>query len=223
MFPLKDSIPSERIPVINYLIILCSVLVFVYEKKLGDDLLSLFFLNYGIVPIKLFLPLDTVSLLEKIIPFITSIFIHGGFFHLLFNMYFLYVFGDNVEDEFGHIKYFLFYIFCGITAAISQIIMYPQSNIPMIGASGAIAGVMGAYFILFPHAKVKTLLFILIFITVIDVPAVVFLGLWFFIQFLNSMAQNTFEIVGGVAWWAHISGFVTGIIISIIYKIRKGY
>ncbi|KAA0258433.1 rhomboid family intramembrane serine protease [Deferribacter autotrophicus] len=222
MFPLKDSIPSSRTPIINYLIIIISVLVFIYEKNLGTKL-SLFFVNYGVVPVKLFAPLHDVSLWEKIIPFFTSIFIHGGFFHLLFNMYFLYVFGDNVEDEFGHVKYFLFYIFCGLTAAITQVVMYPQSSIPMIGASGAIAGVMGSYFILFPQAKVKTLIFILFFITVIDVPAVVFLGLWFFIQFLNSMVQSTLDSAGGVAWWAHISGFVTGVIISIIYKIRKGY
>jgi len=217
MFPLKDSIPSKRFPFVNYLIIITTVIVYLYEKSLGREIYK-FYLEYGVIPLKIFMPHNIVSISEKITPFFTSIFIHGGFFHLLSNMYFLFVFGDNVEDYYGHFRYLLFYLGCGIFAAFIQVIMFPKSNIPMIGASGAVAGVMGSYLILFPHSKIKTLIFIIIFITIVDIPAVVFLVFWFIIQFINGTSQSLIGLSGGIAWWAHIAGFVLGLIYGVYKK-----
>lgn len=220
MFPLKDSIPSERFPYVNYIIIILNIIVFIYEMSLGKEL-SRFFLEYGFIPKKLFMPGDIVTAREKIIPLFTSMFMHGSFFHLLSNMYFLFIFGDNVEDRFGHFRYILYYLFFGLMAMFTQTLFFPEATIPTIGASGAVAGVMGAYFIMFPHAYIKTLLIIIIYITIVDIPAVIFLGLWFFIQFINGTLQSMVGLQGGVAWWAHIGGFVVGILFG-SYYIRKG-
>lgn len=219
MFPLKDSIQSESFSYVNYIIILANIMVFFYELSLGSRL-NMFFLEYGFIPKKLFMPGDIISVKEKVVPMFTSMFIHGNFFHLLSNMYFLFIFGDNVEDRFGHIKYLIFYIFFGLVALLTQTLLFPDAEIPTIGASGAVAGVMGAYFIMFPYAYVKTLLIIIIYITVVDIPAVIFLGLWFFIQFINGSLQSMMGLQGGVAWWAHIGGFVIGVLFG-SYYIRK--
>jgi hypothetical protein len=184
--------------------------------------LSIFFLEYGFVPKKLFMPVDIIAVKEKLIPLFTSMFIHGNLFHLLSNMYFLFIFGDNVEDRFGHFKYLIFYIFFGLFALLAQTLLFPSAEIPTIGASGAVAGVMGAYFIMFPHAYVKTLLIIIIYITIVDIPAVIFLGLWFFIQFINGTLQSMVGLQGGVAWWAHIGGFLIGILFGSYYVKRNG-
>ena len=220
MFPLKDSIPSERFPTVNYAIIVLNILVFVYELSLGAEL-SIFFLDYGFIPKKLFMPHNIVTLPEKVVPLFTSMFMHGNFFHLLSNMYFLFIFGDNVEDRFGHFRYILYYLFFGIIAIFTQTLLFPGAEIPTIGASGAVAGVMGAYFIMFPRAYIKTLLIIIIYITIVDIPAVIFLGLWFFIQFINGTLQSMAGLQGGVAWWAHIGGFIVGVLFG-SYYIRKG-
>ena len=219
MFPLKDSIQSESFSYVNYIIILANIMVFFYELSLGSRL-NMFFLEYGFIPKKLFVPGDIISVKEKVVPMFTSMFIHGNFFHLLSNMYFLFIFGDNVEDKFGHIKYLIFYIFFGLVALLTQTLLFPEAEIPTIGASGAVAGVMGAYFIMFPYAYVKTLLIIIIYITIVDIPAVIFLGLWFFIQFINGSLQSMMGLQGGVAWWAHIGGFVIGVLFG-SYYIRK--
>ncbi|MDY6820509.1 MAG: rhomboid family intramembrane serine protease [Deferribacterota bacterium] len=216
MFPLKDSIPAERFPYVNYIIILINLFIFIYQLSLGAKL-SYFLLEYGFIPSRFFAPFDIVSLKEKIVPLFTSIFLHGNLFHVLSNMYFLFIFGDNVEGRFGHFQYLLFYIFFGVIALIIQAILFPDVSIPTIGASGAVAGVMGAYFIIFPYAYIKTLLIIIIYITVVDIPAVVFLGFWFFIQFINGSLQQMANIEGGIAWWAHIGGFIFGIFVGIYY------
>lgn len=222
MFPIKDSIPAERFPYVNYVIIILNVVVFIYEMSLGMRL-NLFFLEYGFIPKKLFMPNDIVTLKEKLVPAFTSMFMHGNLFHLLSNMYFLFIFGDNVEDRFGHFKYIIFYLFFGLIALLTQTLLFPDAVIPTIGASGAVAGVMGAYFIMFPHAYIKTLLIIIIYITIVDIPAVIFLGLWFFIQFINGSLQSMAGLQGGVAWWAHIGGFVIGILFGSYYsKGRRG-
>ena len=150
-------------------------------------------------------------------------FLHGGWLHLLGNMLFLYIFGDNVEDRLGHVRYFFFYILCGVLAIVAHLITNPSSRVPTIGASGAIAGVMGAYFFLFPYARVVTLIFIFFFIDIIEIPAFFFLAFWFILQFLNGTmsfsAQNALS--GGVAWWAHIGGFLAGIVLLFVFGVRR--
>jgi len=153
-------------------------------------------------------------------------FLHGGFLHFLGNMWFLYIFGDNVEDRFGHVKYLLFYIFCGVSATLVQFVLNPLSRIPMIGASGAISGVLGAYFVFYPSAGVLTLLPLGLFSRIVVLPAVLFLGLWFIFQFLSGTQSLAIQAVvgrdiGGVAYWAHIGGFLTGVVISLFSRRRR--
>ncbi|MCX8084372.1 MAG: rhomboid family intramembrane serine protease [Calditerrivibrio sp.] len=196
------------------------MIVFIYELSYPDY--GLIFREYGIIPIKLFYPSDVVPLYEKIIPFFTSMFLHGGFMHLFGNMYYLYIFGDNVEDRLGHFKYLLFYLFFGLMAALLQILIDPYSEIPMVGASGAISGVMGFYMISFPYSRIKTLVVLIFFITIVEIPAFFFLIFWFYMQFIYGTAASLMEAQGGVAWWAHIGGFVAGVIVAIIYR-KRGY
>lgn len=172
--------------------------------------------QYGLVPKRLFVENSMLGLADRYLPILSSMFMHGGFMHILGNMYFLFIFGDNVEDKLGHGRYLLIYIMFGVAAAVSQIVMFPNSVIPMVGASGAVAGVMGAYLVFYPKAKVKTLVIIIIFITVVNIPAFVFLLLWFFFQFLNGTAGGG----GNIAWWAHIGGFIAGLIYA-MYFLRK--
>jgi len=219
VFPLSDSIKSSKRPYVNIMLIIVNVLVFFYQLSLGGEI-RYFFLEYGLVPLKVFAPSDLVYVHEKIIPFFTSMFLHGGWFHLISNMYFLFIFGDNVEDDLGHVRYFFMYILFGLAAAITQVVMFSTSGIPTIGASGAVAGVMGYYFLRYPHATVYTLVFIVFFVTIVEIPAIIFLGLWFFIQFLNGSMQTAAGVVGGVAWWAHIGGFLAGFIVCLIRKSR---
>lgn len=219
MFPLKDSIPSRHFPYINTLFIIINIIVFFYELALGERL-NQFMQGYGFIPRLFFAPFDVVSFKEKIIPLFTSMFLHGNFFHIISNMYFLYIFGDNVEDQFGHINYFFIYLTFGLIAALTQAILFPSAEIPTIGASGAVAGVMGAYLIMFPRAFIKTVVILIVFVTIVDIPAVIFLGLWFLIQFLNGVVQASAGSAAGVAWWAHIGGFVIGICFGIV-RIKK--
>lgn len=223
MFPLKDSIKSNSFPYVNTCLIILNCIIFWYEISMDRYSLSLFFLEYGLVPVKLFLPGEVVSLSDKVVPFFTSIFLHGGWMHLIGNMYFLYIFGDNVEDMIGHVKYPLMYLLFGLAASIVQVVMYPHSNIPTIGASGAVSGVMGYYFIKFPYSRIKTLVFVIVFVTVVEIPALIFLGLWFFMQFINGSTQLMIGGVGGVAWWAHIGGFLAGVAYAIIDGKRYVY
>lgn len=218
MFPLKDSIPGRTFPAVTYFLILVNVALFLYEISLGPAT-SLLFVDWGLVPVKMVLPTDIVSLDEKVLPFITSQFLHGGWLHLIFNMYFLFIFGNNVEDMLGHSRYFVMYLIFGIAAGLTQTMLYPYAQIPTIGASGAVAGVMGAYFVFFPKARIKTLIFIIFFITVVDLPAVLFLGFWFFIQFISGVGSE--EMAGGVAWWAHIGGFAAGLLYAMIFVAKN--
>ena len=166
-----------------------------------------------------------VALITRFIPFFTSIFLHGGWFHVIWNVWFLWIFGDNVEDHLGHLKFLFFYITCGVLAGVAHVYMNPTSMVPTIGASGAIAGVMGAYIFLFPRAKVLTLIPIFLFFPIIHIPAFVFLGFWFLVQFLSGFAS--LSISGGysdVAWWAHIGGFMVGLLtVMFVFPRRKNY
>ena len=204
MFPLRDTQPSYSKPVVTVFIILLNLAVFVYELTLSPYQTDRFVALWGLVP-------DRFSLLNVF----TSMFVHGGFMHVAGNMWFLWIFGDNIEDTLGHAKYLLFYLLCGVAAAFSQVVINPYSTIPMVGASGAIAGVMGAYLIKFPGSRIRTLVFYFL-ITFLDVPAWLMLIYWFGIQFLSgvgSLGATTQASQGGTAFFAHIGGFLVGMVL----------
>jgi len=217
MIPIRDTIPSSRVPVVNYLLVAANLGLFFYEISLGERLLP-FIERYAVVPARLLGgPLSVRELLTPL----TAMFLHGGWMHVLGNMLYLYIFGDNVEDTLGHGRYLLFYIACGAASFAVQIGFQPASAVPNIGASGAIAGILGAYFLLFPRARVVTLLPLFVFFTVVEIPAVVFLGLWFLLQFLSgTVSLGRSEAAGGVAWWAHVGGFVAGAVFLKAFSIR---
>ena len=213
MIPLRDSIRPQKKPFVNWILIAINVVVFINEIVLPPDLLNEFFYNWGLIPSNVVHLVSTGSPLNPVmITFITAMFLHGGWLHMLGNMLFLWVFGDNVEDRFGHLRYLLFYLLVGIIGSITHILSNTASVVPIIGASGAVAGVLGAYFVTFPKARVLTLIPIIFFFTIVEIPAVIFLALWFILQIFNGTAS-----LGGaanpVAWWAHIGGFVAGIVL----------
>jgi membrane associated rhomboid family serine protease len=216
MIPLRDTIPSIHFPAVNFLIIIANVLVFIWQLSLGSALNEAILL-YGVVPVRYSDPAIAArfTALQQFLPFLTSMFLHGGFLHILGNMWFLYIFGDNIEDRLGHIRYLLFYLLCGIAAGFIHLASNWHSQLPTIGASGAIAGVMGGYVLLHPRAKILTLVPIFFFIQFFEIPAFVFLGYWFLVQLVS--VGFTPSDVGGVAWWAHIGGFVTGAIFVKIF------
>jgi membrane associated rhomboid family serine protease len=216
MIPLKDNIPATTTPYVNYGIIGVNFLVFLWELSWGPHL-PILTNTMGFVPAR-FVTLLGQGLRDwpaLILPLFSALFLHAGWFHIIANMWFLYIFGDNVEDILGHGRYLLFYLVCGVAASLVYLMFAPLSPIPLIGASGAIAGVMGAYFSLFPGARVLTL-FLIIFIPIfLELPAYFFLLLWFLLQFFygsfTSMALATQR--GGVAWWAHVGGFLVGLLL----------
>ncbi len=226
MFPLRDNIPARTYPFVNVTLIVVNTLVFLYEVSLGPHLQD-FMLTYGMVPAKVFWisQHQPWNLAERFGPFFSSMFLHGGWFHLIGNMWFLWIFGDNVEDRLGHGRYLVFYLLSGLLAGWIHYLTNMTSGVPTVGASGAIAGVMGGYFMLYPYARVLTLVFVFIFVDIIEVPAFFFLGLWFIMQ----LFQGTFALAavdtmsGGVAWWAHIGGFAAGAVMVHIFKKRKTY
>lgn len=214
MIPLRDKNPSQTTPFVNYAIIAANVLVFLFELSLGRHLEG-FIDHFGVVPIHFGEDFHSFHFSQAtfLSPF-SAMFLHGGWMHLIGNMWFLYVFGDNVEDRFGHVRYFFFYIISGLGAALTQILINPMSKVPMVGASGAIAGVLGAYILLYPNAKVVTFIPIFFFYQVAELPAFFFLGFWFLMQFLSGFMSLGFGAdAGGVAWWAHIGGFACGAIL----------
>ncbi len=217
MIPFKDNVPSRRFPVITVMLILANVAAFLYEMSLPSEVLDDFFFSYGIVPSKLQLGgQSAIPLFAYIgISLVTSMFLHGGIIHLLGNIWFLWIFGDNVEDRMGPLRFLFFYLLCGVLAGGAHVLFNLTSRIPTIGASGAVAGVLGAYLISYPLARVSTLLPLLIIWPVVELPALLLLGFWFSVQLFN----GTFSIgaasgmTGGVAWWAHIGGFLSGVIL----------
>ncbi|HYQ87615.1 MAG TPA: rhomboid family intramembrane serine protease [Bacteroidota bacterium] len=211
MIPLRDTVPSNTIPVVNYLLIGLNGAVFLFELSLGRHL-DAFILHYGLVPARFLDLLHSEGLhFSAFVPVFTSMFLHGGWLHLLGNMLFLYIFGDNVEDRFGHFRYLVFYLIAGVAAAATQVHFNPDSEMPMVGASGAIAGVLGAYVFLFPTARVVTLIPIFFFFQIVELPAYLFLGIWFFLQIVSGLLSlGIGGDAGGVAWWAHVGGFAAG-------------
>ena len=210
LFPYKDDNPRILIPYVTYGIIAINILVFVIQfnlsisSKMAEEN---FIYSFGFIPANF-----------SFITIFTSMFLHGGFSHIMGNMWFLWVFGDNVEGVLGHAKYALFYILCGVAATISQLLINPASTIPMVGASGAIAGVLGMYMIRFPKANVHVFAFIIIFFTTFRIPALFVLGFWFFNQLTNGLGSLGFNTTGGVAWFAHIGGFIAGIMLNQAFK-----
>jgi membrane associated rhomboid family serine protease len=211
MIPLRDTVRSKNFPLVNVLIIGVNVLAFLWQLSQGSRLNEAFYL-YGIVPLRYSDSAVSVhfTTFQQLLPFLTSMFLHGGILHILGNMWFLHIFGDNIEDHLGHIRYFLFYILCGIAAGLIHLFTNWGSKIPTIGASGAIAGVMGGYLLLYPRARILTLVPIFFFFQLFEIPAFIFLGYWLLIQILSG--GLTASGAGGVAWWAHVGGFVAGLI-----------
>jgi membrane associated rhomboid family serine protease len=215
MLPIRDHNPSGRTPYVTYALIIINVVIFgAYNLSLGESrALNVFFSEWGMIP-------AFITDGERLYTLLSSQFLHGGIMHIAGNMLFLWIFGDNMEDEMGHLRFLGFYLLSGIFAALAQWIVEPSSLIPTIGASGAIAGVMGGYLLLFPKAKVDILLILIIFFKIFPVPAWIMLGLWFVLQVGNGVATD--PDLGGVAYWAHAGGFVVGLILTIPVFLREG-
>ena len=211
MIPLRDTTPTRNYPVVNTTIIGINVVVY-FIQLLQSTEINKFVYIYGLVPARYSIPqvAEYFTTGQQIFSLVSFMFLHGGFWHILGNMWSLYIFGDNVEDRLGPIRYALFYLFCGIASGLSHLILNWHSNLPTIGASGAIAGVMGAYFLLHPRSKILTLIPIFFIPYFINIPAFVFLGLWFLLQFINAAGSQ--GLGGGIAWWAHIGGFLFGML-----------
>ncbi len=219
--PLFDDNPTRRTPFVTWALIAACVLVFLWQKTLPPGAEEAMVYALGVIPAVLFGSADLPPDVRVVPPWasvLTSMFLHGSWGHLLGNMLYLWIFGNNVEDAMGHGRYVAFYVLAGTAAALLQGMTAPQATIPMIGASGAIAGVLGAYLLLHPHANVRVLLVILLFIRIINVPAVFVLGLWFLVQLMSG--AMTPADVGGVAFWAHVGGFVAGVALIPVFKER---
>jgi hypothetical protein len=212
MIPLRDTTRSRNYPAVNTLLIVANGLVFLVQMAQGP-LQDAFIYTYGLVPARYSVPQVGAhfSTFQQALALLSFMFLHGGFWHLLGNMWSLYIFGDNVEDRLGPFRYLVFYLLCGWASGLLHLFLNWHSPVPTIGASGAIAGVMGAYLILFPHSKILTLIPILFIPYFIEIPAFFFLGLWFFLQFIGAAGSDAQG--GGIAWWAHVGGFVAGIIL----------
>ncbi|HET9703067.1 MAG TPA: rhomboid family intramembrane serine protease [Vicinamibacterales bacterium] len=209
MIPLRDVIPSRTTPGVTITLIVINVLVFLFQMSLTERGQEAFVVAFGLVPAYF-----------SFVTVFSSMFVHGGLAHIAGNMLFLWIFGDNVEDRLGHGRFLFFYLLCGFAAAFAQTALDADSVVPMVGASGAIAGVMGAYLVLYPHSRVLMLFPFPVFL--FELPAIVFLGMWFFVQFLNGIGQlpvfQQDQISGGVAFWAHVMGFVAGLVLVVFMK-----
>lgn len=239
MLPLFDTIPSRTFPFINWVIIVACILIFLAQFRDQNDGQSQLVEEYGMIPQRVLHPAEPVVIREEVIlqtpagyqrgireheaapisfnpwwTLLTCVFLHGGWLHVIGNLWMLRIFGDNVEDCFGHWGYVLFYLLCGVVASLTHLLTNMGSTMPTIGASGAIAGVMGAYMVLYPRAQVIALVPILFFLQVMTLPAPLFLGLWFVMQFFSGVAAITSMEAAGVAWWAHIGGFLTGMLLA---------
>ena len=216
-FPISDINTTKNKPIISWIILTCCILIFIYQKNLGYHFEQKTILSFGVIPSILFnikqLPND-LAIIPSSMTLISSMFLHGGWMHLIGNMTYLYIFGDNIEDELGKFKFIIFYISCGIFAALCQALIDINSEIPMIGASGAISGILGAYLILFPKKDIKVFFWFFIFIKIFRIPAMYVIGCWIFIQFfsLNSSEESN------IAYLAHIGGFIAGIILIFMFR-----
>ena len=221
MIPLRDTVRSRTVPYMNYLLIVACGAVFMLELSAGPGVRTIIH-SFGIVPASIVAAYNEGSYsVGSYVPILTSMFLHGGWLHLIGNMLYLYIFGDNVEDRLGHLGYLLFYLLSGVGAAVTQIYFQPGSTVPLIGASGAIAGVLGAYFLLYPRARVLTLIPLFVVFPVVELSAFLFLGFWFVMQFLQATFSTASESAGGVAWWAHAGGFLVGAVLLPVFLLAR--
>jgi membrane associated rhomboid family serine protease len=223
MIPLRDINPRSSTPVVTIALIIVNSMVWLYELSLPEAAANRFIYQMGMIPARLeaAFSLPEVSLASALIPLFTSIFLHGGWMHVIGNMWFLWVFGDNVEDRLGHLRYLLFYVASGVGAGILHTAFDWGSSVPALGASGAISGVMGAYLVLFPRSRVVTLVPLIIVFFTVQLPAFIFLGYWFVLQFINGMGALGQRGMGGVAWWAHIGGFAIGVVLALVLPRKR--
>jgi len=220
MIPLRDSARSRTFPVVTVALIVLNLYIFFRQATLPYNQLEQLILNYGLIPALLTKQLQDLSIAGLFYtPLVTSIFLHGSWFHVLFNMLYLWVFGDNIEDRLGHFRFLLFYLLSGLLANITHFLTDIYSPIPLVGASGAIAGVLGAYFITFPRAQITSLIFIFIFFTIREIPALIFLFFWFAVNLLQGLSPT--GAMSSTAWWAHIGGFVAGMFLMILLRKKK--
>jgi membrane associated rhomboid family serine protease len=237
MIPIRDLNPTRRVPVLTILFITVNVVVFLFELTLSDQARNQVSCSAGLIPCQLTGTCPEISArLLRLYPCLeysssgppvaldlfTAMFLHGGWLHLLGNMLYLWIFGNNIEDVLGPVRFFIFYMLCGILASLAQVVADPTGLIPTIGASGAIAGVLGAYLVLFPRARVQSLIFVFYFIRFVEIPAVIVLGFWFVLQFFNGLASLGIQGMGGVAYFAHIGGFVAGAGLIYLFRIGQG-
>jgi membrane associated rhomboid family serine protease len=217
MIPLRDINPRRRFPLVTVVLIVLNVLVFVYELLLpSENARDALVFAWGLVPYRL-ARLDPLA----IVTIFTSMFLHSGFMHIGGNMLYLWIFGDNVESALGSFRFVLFYLLCGVGAALGQVLVDPASEVPMIGASGAISGVLGAYLLLYPRAEVETLVFLGYFIRLVRMPALVVLGFWIILQLFSGLASLGMDASGGVAFFAHVGGFATGLVLVLLLRRRR--
>ncbi|MDA8085773.1 MAG: rhomboid family intramembrane serine protease [Nitrospiraceae bacterium] len=219
MIPYKDDNPTASTPYATISIIVINCLVFIYELLYPGGL-QRFALNYGAIPYSIVF-MRTAQPISPVVSIFTSMFIHGGFLHIGGNMLYLWIFGDNIEDRIGHLKFILFYLLSGVAAAYSFAFTDPASTMPMIGASGAIAGILGAYILLFPRAQVYTIMFLGIFVQIIRLPALIVIGFWALIQFLSGFLGSVAPTRGGIAWFAHVGGFLFGLLTVKLFMPRR--
>ncbi len=214
MIPLRDTQPSYTFPFVTVAIIALNVLAFLYEFTMDPYEFNFFIAHHGVIPARL-----------QWVDVLTSIFLHGGWLHLIGNMWFLWIYGDNVEDILGHAQYLVFYLLCGLAATMVHVVFNADSSAPTIGASGAIAGVMGAYVVKFPHSKITTLVLVVVFITTMEIPAYLILLYWFVIQFFSGVGSmgHSHLSQGGVAWFAHIGGFLAGVALILVMRTRERF
>jgi len=213
MFPVSDVIPSRTVPFVTVSLIVINSVVFLYQWMLPQHALQVFMAHYALIPA--YFSLSAV---------LTSMFLHGGWMHIIGNMLYLWIFGDNIEDQLGHAGFLVFYLAAGAVAAVGQVMINADSVVPMVGASGAIAGVMGAYFVLYPESRILTAIFIFFFFDLVEIPAIFFLGIWFLMQLLSGVGSLGVSnaSAGGTAFFAHIGGFVTGLLVGAVLRARGG-
>jgi rhomboid family protein len=209
LIPYKDDNPTNRIPFVTIGIIILNILIFIFEATSSSGMKQITY-SYGAIP-RFIMTLDKEQPIHPMLTVVSSMFMHGGLFHLGGNMLYLWIFGNNIEDRLGHLRFVVFYLFCGIVSAYAHAITEPDSLMPMIGASGAISGILGAYLILFPKAIVYTLVFLGFFVTTLKIPALIVIGFWAIIQFVNGLMSTGVTGRGGIAWFAHIGGFLIGL------------
>jgi len=219
MFPYKDDNPTKSFPSVTIGIIVLNIVVFILQVLSSGDGQRIVF-AYGAIPHNI-VSLESTQPIHPFLTILTSMFMHGGLFHIFGNMLYLWIFGNNIEDRIGHFRFIIFYLFCGIIAAFSHTLAAADSNVPMIGASGAVSGVLGAYLLLFPYARVHTVIFLGFFVQTVQIPALIVIGFWAIIQIVNGLITQGLLNQGGVAWFAHVGGFIAGLVTIKLWLPRR--